>query len=323
MRKTAFISVVLGTTILSGVVAAANYRGPQLRGYQPVQTVQFAAPAPVYRPAPQPAQLRGAYPASVYRPVPLPPQTVYGANAYNPSPYVGFGGPAYGSGVRPRPKHNNLLKVGVAQFNFDAVSDDLKGAGGPDNALNAILTPAGLKVDVKNATTVGGSYTRHIGDHFGIEVPLAPPVTIKLTGAGTLANTTPNVGSVKAVPATVLANLYLTPRDATFRPYVGAAVNHTIFYDAEPDASLSDVVLGNPEIEIDNSTGLGVFAGLNGRLSDRAHASILAGVVDVKAKADIRTDTLPDLLGGQLIIDREIEVDLNPVVGLATVGFSF
>ena len=323
------LAATVATAALAAPLASAYGHQTLLRGAQPVpvhqaqfHTQQLRGPVTYHAPAYQHVAQAPVYRAPV-RPVPVQrapvhtfaPGTVYGAN-------VGHAQPTYGAprAVR-RPVHNNLLKVGAVRFFLQDESGELEGTGDP---INDLLTPADYRVDVENETAVAGSYTRHIGDHFGIEVPLGLPVEFDIKGAGAAAEVVEQVGTVKALPATVIGNFYFTPREATVRPYVGAAVNRTFYFDEEPDAGLEPAVLGDSTIEIENSTGLGAFAGVNVRLSDRLHASVLAGYVDVSADAKIRTNTLPDILGdGALIVDREIDVDLDPIVGLATIGFSF
>ena len=298
------------------------YRAPAYRPvHQPVH--QRVAQAPVYQAPVHRAPVR---PAPV-RPVPVRPAPAYGAPVHTFAPgtvygaNVGHAQPVYGvPRAERRPVHDNLLKVGAVRFFLQDESGQLEGTGDP---INDLLTPADYRVDIENKTAFAGSYTRHIGDHFGIEVPLGLPVEFDIKGAGAAADVVEQVGTVKALPATVIGNFYFTPREATVRPYIGAAVNRTFYFSEEPDPGLEPAVLGDSTIEIEDSTGLGAFAGVNVRLSDRLHASVLAGYVDVSADAKIRTTTLPDLLGDNLIVDREIDVDLNPVVGLATVGFSF
>ena len=333
MKLTAALAATAATLALAAPLASAYGHQTLLRGAQPAPVydarfhqAQLRGPVAYRAPVRQHVQHRVAQ-APVYRaparPVPaqrarvhtFAPGTVYGAN-------VGHSQPIYGR-VRAerRPVHNNLIKVGAARFFLQDESGQLEGTGDP---LNDLLTPADYRVDIENKTVFAGSYTRHIGDHFGIEVPLGLPVEFDIRGAGAAAEVVDQVGTVKALPATVIANYYFTPRDATVRPYIGAAVNRTFYFDEEADPGLEPAVLGDSTIEIENSTGLGAFAGVNVRLSDRLHASLLAGYVDVSADARIQTNTLPDLLGdGALVVDREIDVDLDPIVGLATIGFSF
>ena len=360
MKKTKLLTVLAvttATTALAVPLASAYGHQTLLRGAQPAPVHHFSAPS--YLSSAHGAkfhqgQLRGpvayrapaygrvaqapAYPVPVHRvparPAPVrlapvrrapvqgvpvhtfAPGTVYGANA-------GHRAPVYGAprAERRRPAHNNLVKLGAARFSFQDSSGDLQGA--PGDVLGSILTPPNVRVDVQDRTAFAGSYTRHIGDHFGIEIPIGLPIEFDINAAGEGADLLERVNTVKSVPVTLIGNYYFTPREATVRPYVGLAVNRTFNTDETPDAGLSDVLLGPSTIETENSTGFGAFAGVNVRLSDRLHASLLGGYVESSGNTTVTTTTLPDLFGDSLVVRREIEVDLNPIVGLATVGVSF
>ena len=329
--------------------------------YQPVrayQTVQNAAPvrvAPaqagpfVSRPVMvQPVMARPVYaqqghvrPGYVQPGVVQQPRFVQQPGFVQQPAYVqqggfvspGYANPAYAPAAfgphsvrAPRPRHNNLVKLGVAGFFLQDSSSDIRGD----------LTPENLQVDVEDRTVLAGSYTRFIGDHFGIEIPIGAPIEFGISAAGpgegllsplTASLDQQEIASVDALPITAIGNFYFTDRDADVRPYVGLAINHTRFSDETAADILEDAILGETTIELENSTNIGAFAGLNVRLSDNIHASLLGGFVNVDTTATITTDTVLPLTPEFGIplgeFTREVDVELNPIVGLATLGFSF
>ncbi|GAA4272392.1 OmpW family outer membrane protein [Aquimarina gracilis] len=207
--------------------------------------------------------------------------------------------------------HKNLIKLGAGKLINNTSTTDLEGP----------LTPTGYRIDVNNPTGFVGSYTRFFGKHMGIEVLLGLPLTLKIEGAGE-ASFVESVGDVKVLPPTVLFNYYFTPIEKDFRPYLGIALNHTIFYNAESSQQLEETLFGETEIDLSSSTNIGGFAGLNYRIYDQYFASFIAGYVAVSTKATTTTDTR--VIGIPIgIIEREIEVDLNPFVFLFTLGMSF
>ena len=365
MRNVVAFAALAGLTAAAGAVATAAPGGfHALRpAPQPHMAYHAPRPAPVHparlRPAPAPAPHFGR-PVPVYRPAPQPafqrvphprvqpaPQFVHSAphlhharpvHAAAPAGYAAVYGhgqphalPAYGAGYPPatrtrRPKHNNLIKVGALSF-FPQDSS---------SAIRGDLTPENLRVDVNNRTVLAGSYTRHFGDRFGVEIPFGAPTTFGISAAGpgegflsplTESLSGQEIATVDALPATVIGNVYFTDRDATVRPYVGLGLNHTIFSNEKAGANLERAILGETTIELEDSTNVGAFAGVNVRLTDRLHASLLAGFVNVDTTATITTDTVLPLTPEFGIplgeFTREVDVELNPVIGLASIGFSF
>ena len=342
----------LGATALLGSAQAAGgvvhhlRPAPAFHPY-PAQAPHYPAlrPAPVAQPVfrgqpqyrPQP---RAVVPAPRLAPQPVPVRPAYAQPGYvqpaYPQPYVQaapppvpYGAPAYPyprNARTERPRHNNLVKVGVGGFFLQDSSSDIRGD----------LTPENLQVDVGDRTVLAGSYTRFIGDHFGVEIPLGAPVEFGISAAGpgegplsplTESLSGQEIATVDALPLTAIANVYFTDREATVRPYVGLALNHTRFSNETADPALEAAILGDTTIELENSTNIGAFAGVNVRLTDNLHASLLGGFVNVDTTATITTDTVLQLTPEFGIplgeFTREVDVELNPVIGLATLGFSF
>ncbi len=130
------------------------------------------------------------------------------------------------------------------------------------------------------------------------------------------------MGTVKVLPPTLIFNYYVSTIEKDLRPYLGIALNHTIFFNAESSPELEETLFGETEIDLSSSTNIGGFAGLNYRIHDRYYASAMFGYVAVSTTATTTTDTR--VLGIPFgTIEREIEVDLNPFVFLLSLGISF
>ncbi len=221
---------------------------------------------------------------------------------------IGF---AFGQDSAPHKTHKNLFKLGAGKLVNNTSTTDLEGP----------LTPTGYRIDVNNPTGFVGSYTRFIGDHTGIEVLLGLPLTLKIEGAGE-ASFVESVGNVKVLPPTILFNYYFTPIQKDLRPYLGIALNHTIFYNAKSSAQLEETLFGETDIDLSSSTNVGGFIGVNYRIHNQYFASFMAGYVAVSTTATTTTETR--VIGIPFgTIKREIEVDLNPYVFLLTLGTSF
>ena len=214
------------------------------------------------------------------------------------------------------PQHANLVKLGYAHFAFDDEAGLLEGT----------LVPPDSTIDVLNTGTPAGTYTRFIGDHLGAEVLFGLPVEIDIDGAGFIEDRG-RLATVKALPPTAILGFYPFGRDRALRPYAAIGVNHTIFYGAEATESLEAVALGEPDIELESSTGIAGFLGLNARITDRYFASALVGYVDIDTQASLPTETFFTQSDGSRVslgvLDREIEVQVDPYVFIGMIGVSF
>ncbi len=114
-------------------------------------------------------------------------------------------------------------------------------------------TLAGLGSDVDDDTRPIFTAEYFFWDNIGVEILLATPFKhdISLDGVG-------RIGDTKHLPPTVSVN-YHFPTNSPWKPYVGAGVNYTKFFE-------EDSILG--DLDIDSSWGVSVQAGLDYQISD-------------------------------------------------------
>lgn len=137
-------------------------------------------------------------------------------------------------------------------------------------------------------------------DHFATELILATNrhnIGARGTALGDL-----SLGKVTLLPPTLLAQYHFAP-DSQIRPYVGAGINYTIFYDDEP----GDV----NSISYEDSFGFALQAGVDIGLSDNWAVNL-----DVK-KLYLNTDV--EINGGGVTAD----VDLDPWIFGAGLAYRF
>lgn len=116
---------------------------------------------------------------------------------------------------------------------------------------NGTLAGGSTTIDSDARPTITGEY--FIRDNVGIELLAATPFSHDISINGT------NVGSTKQLPPTLSVN-YHFPTQSAFKPYVGLGVNYTTFFDESSP-------LGT--LDIDDSFGVAVQAGLDYELNDR------------------------------------------------------
>ena len=157
-----------------------------------------------------------------------------------------------------------------------------------------------VSVDVGRDRRVGEQ--RDPGSSQKVEVLASLPFTHEIAGAGNLSGTD-KVAEAKQLPPTVSLQYHFSPQGTT-RPYVGAGINYTIFFDESTTGALAGT-----DISLDNSVGLTVQAGVD---------------VDINKdwfwNADLRyisIETTADTALGS------VDVDIDPWVFTLAVGTSF
>ncbi|WP_371223527.1 OmpW/AlkL family protein [Roseovarius sp. 2305UL8-3] len=97
-----------------------------------------------------------------------------------------------------------------------------------------------------------------IADNLGIEVLAAAPFehNVELQGAG-------DVVSLKHLPPTISLQYHI-PTGGNVKPFVGAGINYTTFWDEKGIGALA----GTP-VSLDDSWGIALHAGVDFKISDR------------------------------------------------------
>ena len=172
---------------------------------------------------------------------------------------------------------------------------------------------AGTQIDVKNASQVTGGVTYFFTDSLAIDVPLGLPFKHDVVGAGAIAGVGP-LGTVKALPITVMGQFYLGSATSTFRPYVGAGITYARFMKPKATATLSGLTGGTPSnptlLTMKSVAGPSVALGMSVKLGGRWTAD---GAVN---KVLLKTT-------GTLSTGQTIETTLNPLAVTLSIGYMF
>lgn len=95
--------------------------------------------------------------------------------------------------------------------------------------------PSGIDVD--SATTLDIDFTYMVSDHFGVELLLDLSSKHDITATGTLAGLG-KIGEVSVLPPSLIAQYHFTPH-SHIRPYAGAGINYTFFFNESTTDSLT------------------------------------------------------------------------------------
>jgi len=188
------------------------------------------------------------------------------------------------------------------EFFIRAGTATVRPSEGSDNVLGSL---GSFQVD--NNTQLGLTFTYMATDNIGIELLAATPFRHKVgTGpTGTLA-------TVHHLPPTLMAQWYFGDASSKVRPYIGAGINYTTFFnndfnDTGKEAGLSD-------LQIDDSWGAAGQVGLDYLVNRDWLINMSVWYMDIDTKVKFNSATE----GRQLVDTR-----LDPWVFMFSAGYRF
>jgi len=179
----------------------------------------------------------------------------------------------------------------------------------PQDDSSAISTNG---VSVGSSATVDSDimpeldFTYMLDPHWGLELILAyteHEVDTKLLGLG-------NIAETKVLPPTLLLQYHFAPT-SNIRPYVGAGINYTYFFDSEAKGALD---IPGADLDIDDSWGLAAQAGVDIDLDDTWFVNFDVKYIDIDADAHIKDSILPNI---------KVDIDVDPIVWGIGIGRVF
>ncbi|GIU10170.1 outer membrane protein OmpW [Shewanella sp. MBTL60-112-B2] len=183
-----------------------------------------------------------------------------------------------------------IVRAGVAVVAPNESSQDVLGLG---------------EFSVGDNTQLGLNFGYMLTDNIGIELLAATPFShdVSLDGVGKIAET-------KHLPPTLVAQYYFGDANSKLRPYIGAGVNFTNFFDNEFTNDLGGALT---DLSMSNSWGLAAQVGLDYQINDSwlVNASVWY--------AQISTDVKFNYLGDA----QKVETDIDPWVYMISVGYTF
>lgn len=191
---------------------------------------------------------------------------------------------------------------GAAQITPQVDSGDLSAPSAP-----------GTKIDVKKATSFVGGITYYWTDNISIDLPISAPFTHDVIGAGAIQGVG-KLGTVKSLPATLLAQYRFGEAGSAFRPFVGTGVTYGYFYKPKATAALSGITGGTPSnpTTLSMKSRFGATLELGGAYNITKDWSASLSVT----KTFIKTT-------GSLSTGQAIETTLDPVSIKFGVGYRF
>lgn len=132
-------------------------------------------------------------------------------------------------------------------------------------------------LDVQSDTQLGLTFSYMLTDNWGIELLAATPFSHSVhLGGG-------EVAKVKHLPPSLMAQYYFGNAQSKVRPYVGAGINYTFFFDESGRNLLND-----SDVSVDDSWGLAAQAGLDMAVTDNLFVNGSVWYMDIDA--DVKVD---------------------------------
>ncbi len=159
-----------------------------------------------------------------------------------------------------------------------------------DSGEVELLSDTGVEVD--DGSSLAITLTYMYTDNIGFSVLGALPFEHDIKGdKGAIDGV--DAGTIEHLPPTFTVEYYFQP-DSDVRPNVGAGINYTIFSEEDADSELEGVV-GDTDIDLDDSAGLAVVAGVDIDINEDWFFNGSLWYIDIETDADLETALAGDL----------------------------
>ncbi|MGB0238670.1 MAG: OmpW/AlkL family protein [Cycloclasticus sp.] len=149
-------------------------------------------------------------------------------------------------------------------------------------------------------------FTYMLDPHWGLELILAyteHDVDTALLGLG-------NVAETKVLPPTLTLQYHFSPA-SNIRPYVGAGINYTHFFDSEVRGGLD---VSGADLDIDDSWGLAAQVGVDIDIDDTWFVNFDVKYIDINADAHMKNTAAGTV---------KVDIDIDPIVWGIGIGRTF
>src|ERR1700722_3428624 len=201
----------------------------------------------------------------------------------------------------------NDVRLGSESVFYHTSADDLSGP----------YVPPGVNLKAENLETLYLAYVVHLPANLAVELAMGWPPLAKIKGQGpaTVGSVPYNgqvISSARWIAPTLLFEYNFLPAGATWRPYIGAGVNYTTFYDRDSTAA-GDAASGGPtKLSLTRSIGPAGTAGLAWSLGSNWH---MCGSYNISR---VNSDLTADTAG----VIRTTRIKFGPQALVVSLGYS-
>lgn len=181
-----------------------------------------------------------------------------------------------------------IVRAGASMVSPDESADQLALNGSEQDFINAV-GPSELSVD--SNTQLGLTFGYMLTSNWSVELLAATP--FEHTASGTDSLNGLDVADIKHLPPTLSA-VYHFNEGSAFRPYVGAGINYTVFFDeeltGEADRAFESLGLTGGDVELDDSWGFSLQVGADYNLSENWWLNASVRYIDLATDVEVEFD---------------------------------
>lgn len=166
------------------------------------------------------------------------------------------------------------------------------------------------EVSVSNSFAPEVDVSYFLTDNLALEL-IAATTKHDVSGKTGIPDAVGELADTWVLPPTLTLQYHFAP-SAKVRPYVGAGINYTLFYNEDASDGLEDA-LGATKVELDDSFGFALQAGVDFDISQKVFLNLDVKYVDMDTEAKLTT--------GDLV--NRVKVDINPIVVGVGAGMRF
>ena len=169
----------------------------------------------------------------------------------------------------------------------------------------------GSQATLNSDTQLGLNFAYMVTDKVGIELLAATPFSHDVGVKGVARGIDGKLGSLKHLPPTLSVVYYPLDSKSAFKPYVGAGINYTWFFDDK----LSSEAEGNgfSGLDMKDSWGLAFQVGADYMLTDSLMINAQVRYIDIDTTGTTH-------LGPTKV---KVDVDVDPMVYMVGLGYKF
>ena len=189
----------------------------------------------------------------------------------------------------------------AGEFFIRAGSATVRPTEGSDNVLGSL---GGF--NVSNNTQLGLTFTYMATENIGIELLAATPFRHKV-GTGP----TGDIATVHHLPPTLMAQWYFGDAQSKLRPYIGAGINYTTFFDN--DFNDTGKKAGLSDLSLDDSWGAAGQVGLDYLINRDWLLNMSVWYMDIDTNVKFKANG----------VNQNVSTRLDPWVFMFSAGYRF
>lgn len=195
----------------------------------------------------------------------------------------------------------NVWAHDAGEFFIRAGSATVRPTAGSDNVLNSL---GGFNVD--NNTQLGLTFTWMATDNVGVELLAATPFRHKV-GTGP----TGDIATVHQLPPSLMAQWYFGDASSQVRPYIGAGVNYTTFFDESFNST--GKAAGLSDLNLKDSWGAAGQVGLDYLINRNWLINMSVWYMDIDTEVKFKANG----------VQQNVNTRLDPWVFMFSGGYRF